>query len=105
MVHSYKLYHYQLTELIVERLEPAQAFPLLTQLVGNGTTCTSAPSAANNFCLPTLSVALNSTMQTTTNSLQIDTSALALYAQGTYHVSDDFRITAGLRYSSNANQQ
>jgi iron complex outermembrane receptor protein len=38
-------------------------------------------------------------MQTTTNSLQIDTSALALYAQGTYHVSDDFRITAGLRYS------
>jgi len=77
----------------------AQAFPLLTQLVGNGTTCTSAPSAANNFCLPTLSVALNSTMQTTTNSLQIDTTALALYAQGTYHVSDDFRITAGLRYS------
>jgi len=78
-----------------------QAFPLINQVVGDGTTCGAAdiPSAANNFCIPTLSVALGSARQTTTNSLSIETKAFALYGQATWNVSDDFRITAGLRYS------
>jgi len=37
--------------------------------------------------------------QTTTNSLFIDTQAFAIYGQATWHVTDDFRITGGLRYS------
>lgn len=79
-----------------------QAFPLLSQLVGNGTTCQQTgmtPMPANNFCIPTLSSALGAARQSTTNSLAIDTTAFALYGQATYHVTDDFRITAGLRYS------
>ncbi len=79
-----------------------QAFPLVSQLVGDGTTCQQTgmtPMPANNFCIPTLSVALGSARQTTTNSLDIDTTAFALYGQATYNVTDDFRITAGLRYS------
>lgn len=79
-----------------------QAFPLVNQLVGNGTTCQQTgmtPMPANNFCIPTLSVALGAARQSTTNSLAIDTTAFALYGQATYHLTDDFRITAGLRYS------
>jgi len=79
-----------------------QAFPLINQLVGDGTTCQQTqmgPMPGNNFCIPTLSVALGSARQTTTNSLFIDTKAFALYGQATWHVSDDFRITGGLRYS------
>ena len=79
----------------------AGAFPLLSQLVGNGTSCgpTDAPSPANNFCIPTLSVALANLRAATASSLTIDTTAFAAYGQATFHVSDNFRITAGLRYS------
>ena len=79
-----------------------QAFPLINQVVGNGTTCQQTgmtPMPANNFCLPTLSVALDAARQTTTNDLFIDTTAFALYGQATWHLTDDFRITGGLRYS------
>jgi len=79
-----------------------QAFPLLNQLVGDGTTCQQTgmtPMPANNFCIPTLSVALGAARSSTANSLRIDTQAFAIYGQATYHLSDDFRITAGLRYS------
>jgi iron complex outermembrane recepter protein len=75
---------------------------LLGQLVGNGTTCAQTgqtPMPSNNFCIPTLSVGLGAARATTNNSLLIDTQAFAIYGQATYHVSDDFRITAGLRYS------
>ncbi|NNC39024.1 MAG: hypothetical protein EX271_11150 [Acidimicrobiales bacterium] len=79
-----------------------QAFPLISQIVGDGTTCQQtlmAPMPANNFCIPTLSVALGSARQTTTNSLFIDTKAFAIYGQATFHVSDNLRVTGGLRYS------
>ncbi len=79
-----------------------QAFPLVNQIVGDGTTCAQTgmtPMAANNFCIPTLSVALDAARQTTTNDLFIDTTAFALYGQATWHLTDDFRITGGLRYS------
>lgn len=78
------------------------ASPLLNQLIGNGTTCQQTqmgPMPANNFCIPTLSVALGAARQTTTNDLFIDTTALAIYGQATFHVSDALRVTAGLRYS------
>lgn len=81
---------------------PFAAFPLVNQLVGDGTTCAQTgmtPMPANNFCIPTLSVGLGAARATTNNSLRIDTQAFAIYGQATYHVSDDFRITAGLRYS------
>ena len=80
---------------------PFAAFPLVNQLVGNGTSCGAGdiPMAANNFCIPTLSVALGAARQTTTNALRIDTQAFAIYGQATYNLTDDFRITAGLRYS------
>ena len=82
---------------------PFAAFPLVNQLVGNGTpavcSATNPPSAANNFCLPTLQTALGAARSSTANSLRIDTQAFAIYGQATYHLSDDFRITAGLRYS------
>lgn len=78
------------------------AFPLIQQLVGNNTTCQqtgSTPTPANNFCIPTLSVGLSSARQTASNTLQIDTEALAIYGQATWHLTDDFRLTGGLRYS------
>ena len=80
---------------------PFAAFPLINQLVGDGSTCGAGdvPMPANNFCIPTLSAALGSARQTTTNSLFIDTTAFAVYGQATFHVSDNFRITGGLRYS------
>lgn len=81
---------------------PFSAFPLVGQLVGDGTTCQQTgmtPAPANNFCIPTLSVALDAARTTTTNDLFIDTTAFAVYGQATWHVSDDFRITGGLRYS------
>ena len=78
-----------------------QAFPLIQQVVGDGTSCgpTDIPMSANNFCIPTLSVALASSRQSASNTLEIDTTALALYGQATWHATDNFRITAGLRYS------
>ena len=79
-----------------------QAFPLINQIVGNGTTCQQTgmtPMPGNNFCIPTLSVALDAARQTTTNDLFIDTTAFALYGQATWHLTDDLRITGGLRYS------
>lgn len=42
---------------------------------------------------------LASARQSAANDLSIETQALALYGQATYHLTDDFRITAGLRYS------
>ncbi|MEP3890613.1 MAG: TonB-dependent receptor [Hellea sp.] len=81
---------------------PFSAFPLINQLIGDGTTCQQTgmtPMPANNFCIPTLSVALGAARSSTANSLRIDTRAFAIYGQATYHLSDDFRITAGLRYS------
>ena len=43
---------------------------------------------------------LSGARQSASNTLDIETTALALYGQATFHVSDDFRITAGLRYSN-----
>jgi len=82
-------------------VNPFGAFPLLAQLVGNGTTCGAGdvPMPANNFCIPTLSVGLGSARQSASNTLQIDTTALALYGQMTYSFSDDLRLTLGARYS------
>ena len=42
---------------------------------------------------------LGNARQSAGNDLAIDTSAFAVYAQTTYHLSEAFRITAGLRYS------
>jgi len=42
---------------------------------------------------------LSSARQSASNTLQIDTKAFAIYGQATWHVSDDLRITGGLRYS------
>ena len=42
---------------------------------------------------------LGGARQSAANDLTIDTQAFAFYGQLTYHVTDDFRITAGLRYS------
>ena len=75
------------------------AFPLLQQLVGDGSSCTSAPAPSNNFCIPTLSTALNSVRAGTNGDLRVDTEAFALYGQATYNITDNFRATVGLRYS------
>ena len=75
------------------------AFPLLQQIVGTGSGCTAAPTATNNFCIPTLSQALGSVRAGTNGDLFIDTEALALYGQATINFSDNFRATLGLRYS------
>jgi len=37
--------------------------------------------------------------QSAANTLSIDTQAFAIYGEATWHVTDDFRITGGLRYS------
>lgn len=37
--------------------------------------------------------------QSASNTLFIDSQAFAIYGQATWHVTDDFRITGGLRYS------
>jgi len=37
--------------------------------------------------------------QSAANTLTIDTQAFAIYGEATWHVSDEFRITGGLRYS------
>ncbi len=78
-----------------------QAAPLLAQVVGNGTTCGAGdvPMPGNNFCIPTVSAALNSVRAGTNGDLRIDTEALALYGQATWNFSDTFRATVGLRYS------
>ncbi len=84
-------------------VNPFGAFPLITQLVGDGSNCAGAdflsPSAANNFCIPTLSSALGAARQSASNTLEIDTTALAFYGQLTYSISDDLRLTAGMRFS------
>lgn len=78
-----------------------QVFPLLQQLVGDGTSCgaNDMPSPANNFCIPTLSVSLASVRQSASNTLDIDTNAFALYGQATYNLTEQLRVTAGLRFS------
>lgn len=89
---------------------PGAAGPLLNQLVGDGTTCMQSDFVvggalnfpafqAANFCIPTLSVALGAARQSASNTLNINTKALAIYGQATFHVSDNFRITGGLRFS------
>ncbi|MGB0907976.1 MAG: TonB-dependent receptor [Maricaulaceae bacterium] len=42
---------------------------------------------------------LGAARQSASNTLDIETQAFAIYGQATYHVSDDFRITGGLRFS------
>lgn len=44
-------------------------------------------------------LSLSGARQSASNTLDIETTALALYGQATFHVSDALRITAGLRYS------
>ena len=48
---------------------------------------------------PTIAAGLGGARQSASNTLTIDTTALALYGQATWHATEDFRITAGLRYS------
>jgi len=43
--------------------------------------------------------ALSGARQSASNTLEIDTTALALYGQATWNATEDFRITVGLRYS------
>lgn len=40
--------------------------------------------------------------QSAANTLSIDTQALAIYGEATMHLSEDFRITGGLRYSDDS---
>ena len=40
--------------------------------------------------------------QSAANTLSIDTQAFAIYGEATWNVSDDFRITGGLRYSDDS---
>ena len=42
---------------------------------------------------------LEAARSATNNTLEIDTEAFAIYGELTYHISDDLRITGGLRYS------
>jgi len=42
---------------------------------------------------------LGNARQSAANTLTIDTQAFAIYGEVTWHVSEDFRITGGLRYS------
>jgi len=81
------------------------AAPFINQIVGNNTTCAQTgmtPAPSNNFCIPTLSTFLDAARQSAGNTLTIDTQAFAIYGEATYHVNDDFRITAGLRYSDDS---
>jgi len=45
---------------------------------------------------------LGGARQSASNTLEIDTQALAIYGEVTWHVSEDFRITGGLRYSDDS---
>ncbi len=47
----------------------------------------------------TVGPALGGARQSASNTLSIDTTAFAAYGQATWHLTDDFRITAGLRFS------
>ena len=81
------------------------AAPFINQIVGNNTTCAQTgmtPMPSNNFCIPTLSTFLDAARQSAGNTLTIDTTAFAIYGEATWHVSDDFRITGGLRYSDDS---
>lgn len=79
--------------------------PQILQLVGDPAIhqaqCVNAftPTPANNFCIPPLSVALAAARQSASNTLFIDTQAFALYGQATWHLTDNFRVTGGLRFS------
>jgi len=44
--------------------------------------------------------ALSNARQSAANTLFIDTQTFAAYGQATYHVTDDLRLTAGLRFSN-----
>jgi len=79
------------------------AAPFINQIVGDNTTCAQTgmtPLPTNNFCIPTLSVFLDSARQSASNTLTIDTQAFAAYGEVTWHARDNLRITGGLRYSN-----
>jgi len=48
---------------------------------------------------PTIAAGLGGARQSASNTLDIETTALALYGQLTWNVTEDLRITGGLRYS------
>ena len=85
-------------------LQMTEAGLLMTEaeLLGNLAATQGAlaflPGALAGSIGPT-SAALAEARSTTSNGLFIDTQAFAIYGEATFHVNDDFRITAGLRYS------
>jgi len=85
---------------------PASArgpIPLAGVLFGQTFNPNPAVSGTANAILgilnPTIAGGLAGARQSASNTLEIDTTALAIYGQATWHATDDFRITAGLRYS------
>ena len=77
--------------------------PLAGVLFGQTFNPNPAVSGTANAILgilnPTIAAGLGGARQSASNTLDIDTTALALYGQATWHATEDFRITAGLRYS------
>ncbi len=53
----------------------------------------------DNVLGPTIIPALAGARQSASNTLDIDTNAFAIYGEGTFHINDQFRLTAGLRLS------
>lgn len=82
--------------------------PLLAQLAGlqmqqaqlQGTLAFLQNGVATNVAAA--STFLANARQSAANTLTIDTQAFAIYGEATFNVSDDFRITAGLRYSDDS---
>ena len=89
----------------IQALPPASRgpIPLAGVLFGQTFNPNPAVSGTANAILgilnPTIAAGLGGARQSASNTLEIDTIALALYGQATWHATDDFRITAGLRYS------
>ena len=77
--------------------------PLAGVLFGQTFNPNPAVSGTANAILgilnPTIAGSLAGARQSASNTLTIDTTALALYGQATWNATEDFRITAGLRFS------
>jgi len=77
--------------------------PLAGVLFGQTFNPNPAVSGTANAILgilnPTIAGSLSGARQSASNTLTIETTAFAFYGQATWHATEDFRITAGLRYS------
>jgi len=72
---------------------------LLGQLQNPNPAVSGTAQAILGILNPTIGGFLSSARQSASNTLFIDTQAFAIYGQATWHVTDDLRITGGLRYS------